>query len=81
MPEGGAELSSVLGRTPLMQDVCASTLQYVTVVVPEASDPQSSGVDIAIRLWTKSLECWGQGVRMRIEHGNVAEAQATIGRG
>ena len=78
-PEGGAELSFVLGRTPLMQDVCASTLQYVTVVVPEASDPLSCGVDIAIRLWTKTLECWGQGVRIRIEHGNVAQAQAPSG--
>lgn len=78
-PEGGAELSSVLGRTPLMQDVCNSTLQYVTVVVPEASDPLSCGVDIAIRLWTKTLECWGQGVRIRIEYDNAAQAQAPSG--
>jgi hypothetical protein len=61
-----------------MQDVYASTLQYVNVVVPEASDPLSNDVDIAIRLWTKTLECWGQGVRITIEYGNVAEAQATV---
>jgi len=80
-PEGGAEPSLVLGRTPLMQDVRAGTLQYVNVVVPEASDPRSSGVDIAIRLWTKPLECWGQGLRMRIEYSNVAQAQAAVRRG
>ncbi len=80
-PQGGAELSSVLGRTPLMQDVCASTLQYVTVVVPEASNPLARGADIAIRLCTKPLDCWGQGVRMRIEYGDTDQAQATVRRG
>ena len=71
-PEGGAELSLVLGRTPLMQDVSGSTLQYVTIDVPEPTDPLSSGVDIAVRLWTESVGCWGQGVRLRVEYGDAA---------
>lgn len=76
-PAGGAELASVLWRTPLMQDVCGSTLQYVTIDVPEPSDPLSSGVEVAVCLWTESVECWGQGVRIRIEYGDAAQAQAT----
>lgn len=76
-PAGGAELSSVLWRTPLMQDVWGSTVQYVTIVVPEASDPLSGGVDIAVRLSTNTVECWGQGVRIGIEYGNVTQAQTT----
>jgi hypothetical protein len=67
-PGNAVELDSVLGRTPLMQDVCGSTLQYLNVMVPAASDPLASGVDIAIRLWSKASGCWCEGVTMRIEY-------------
>lgn len=67
-PGPPAQPGPVLGRTALMQDVRGTTLQYVNISVPAAPDPQATGVDISIRLWSQARGDWSRGVTLRVEY-------------